>query len=68
MCPNTIPSRTIKWLFSQLKIRFASVHHSNTLVKFLRHSSKDGPNTEKSSIKTSKNFSTMSEKMAIIHR
>ena len=63
MCPSTILSRTMKWLFFQLKTRFISIHRFNTLVKFWRQWSKEELKTEKSSMKTSRNCPTMSEKM-----
>jgi len=57
----------MKWNFSQLRTRLGSLHLYNTLSRFDRHPSKDGPKTEKLSMKTSMHFSTMSEKIAIIH-
>ena len=68
ICPSTIPSRTMKWLFSQLKTKFISIHRFNTLVKFWRQWLKEDPKTEKSSMKTSRNCPTMSEKMDNIQR
>ena len=62
-----MPSRTMKH-FSQLSLRLVSMHFLSTNLKFLRHSLKEEPIMEKSSIKTSIDFSTtMSEKIAIIH-
>ena len=67
LCPRTMPSRTMKLDFSQLSTRLVSLHLLSTNLKFLRHSSKEELITEKSSIKTSIDFCTMSEKIVIIH-
>lgn len=66
--PNIMPSCTIKWHSSQFNTKFVSLHRCNTRFKCSKHSSKEDPNTEKSSMKISMNFSTISEKMAIMHR
>ena len=63
MWPRTIPYFTIKWHFSQFKTKFFSIHLYRTSVKWCKHWLNESPKTEKSSIKTSRNCSTISEKM-----
>ncbi|QHO24112.1 uncharacterized protein DS421_12g369390 [Arachis hypogaea] len=57
----------MKWHFSQFKTKLVSWHRFKTRVKWFRQALKLSPKTEKSSMKTSKNFSTISEKMESIH-
>ncbi|GJV83730.1 hypothetical protein Tco_1523628 [Tanacetum coccineum] len=68
LCPRTMPSFTMKWLFSQFRTKLVSSHRFNILSKWDRHVEKESPKTEKSSINTSIVFSIMSWKIAIIHR
>ncbi|GKG19955.1 hypothetical protein Tco_0379756, partial [Tanacetum coccineum] len=58
--PRTMPSLTIKWLFSQLRLKLVSSHLLSMWSKRERQFWKEFPKTEKSSIKTSIVFSTMS--------
>src|SRR3954463_13500476 len=67
MCPNTIPCRTMKWHFSQLRTRFTLTHRLSTSSRFAKHASKLPPQTEKSSIKTSIIPSRKSANIAIMH-
>jgi len=48
-------------------MRLVSVHLLRTTSRWIKHWSKDLPNTEKSSINTSMFFSITSEKMECIH-
>ena len=66
-CLYTMPSLTIKWHFSQFKTKLVSMHLFSTNVILWRQSSNVDPITEKSSMNTSMDFSTMSENIAIIH-
>ena len=68
MWPRTIPYFTIKWHFSQFKTKFFSIHLYRTSVRWCKYWSNESPKTEKSSIKTSRNRSTISEKMLNMHR
>src|SRR3954467_14083776 len=67
MCPSTIPCRTMKWHFSQLRTRFTLTHRLSTNSRFSKHVSKLPPQTEKSSIKTSIIPSRKSANIAIMH-
>ena len=64
-CPRAIPWFTMKWHFSQLRTKFFSLHHSNTNVRWCRHSTNEDLKTEKSSINISRWCSTIFEKMRI---
>ena len=68
MWPKTIPYFTIKWHFSQFKTKFFSIHLCRTSVRLCKHWSNESPKTEKSSINTSRNHSTISEKILNMHR
>ncbi|GKE64916.1 hypothetical protein Tco_1519077 [Tanacetum coccineum] len=65
--PRTMPSLTMKWHFSQFRIRLVSSHLLSILSKWERQDEKESPKTEKLSMKTSIVSSIMSWKMAIIH-
>ncbi|KAK2368632.1 hypothetical protein QL285_081815 [Trifolium repens] len=67
LCPRTIPSVTMKLHFSQFKTRLVSTHLLGAASRLFRQSSKLFPNTEKSSMNTSMDFSTMSKNIANMH-
>ncbi|GKF56261.1 hypothetical protein Tco_0166601, partial [Tanacetum coccineum] len=64
---RTMPSLTMKWLFSQFRAKLVSSHRLSIFSKWVRHVEKELPKTEKSSINTSIIFLIMSWKIAIIH-
>ena len=50
--PKTIPSITMKWHFSQLRMRLVSTHLLRNTSRFAKQRSNELPNIEKSSMKT----------------
>jgi hypothetical protein len=66
-CPSTIPSRTIKWHFSQFRTKCFSSHLRKSLSKYSKQLVKDFPYIVKSSMNTSMIFSIMLEKIDIMH-
>ena len=66
-CPSTMPYLNIKWHFSPFKTKLVSMHLFSTKVRLWRQFSNVEPIKEKSSMKASMEFLTMSENIAIMH-
>lgn len=60
--PSTMPFCTIKWFFFPTDVKGFSWQRMRTSSKWSRHSWNKSPNTKKSSMKISKNPSTISKK------